>query len=70
MTNTTPKHMEWTPTRIKALRERLGYTQDEMAKALGYGSYQRVSELENEKRPVTKQVARLLDMLNKEAKAA
>jgi DNA-binding transcriptional regulator YiaG len=33
--------------RIKSLRSKLGLTQTEMAKLLGYSSYMRVSELEN-----------------------
>lgn len=55
--------MEWTPDRIRSLRERLDYTQEEMATALGFGSYQRVSELENAKRLPSKPVLRILDML-------
>ena len=55
--------MEWTPDRIRSLRERLSYTQEEMATALGFGSYQRVSELENAKRMPSKPVLRILEML-------
>ena len=38
---------EWTPERIKQLRRQLGYTQSEMAEALGYNRYQTISEFEN-----------------------
>jgi transcriptional regulator with XRE-family HTH domain len=59
--------MKWTPARIKSLRTRLDYTQEQMADALGYGSYQRVSELENDKRKPSAPVERLLDMLDRQA---
>lgn len=55
--------MDWTPDRMRSLRELLGYTQEEMAVALGFGSYQRVSELENAKRLPSKPVKRILEML-------
>lgn len=54
---------EWTPYWIKVLRKHLGYSQQQMADALGFGSYQRVSELENGKRQPSPQVGRLLDAL-------
>ena len=59
--------MDWKPQDIRRLRKRLGYNQTEMADALGYGSYQRVSELENGKRDAPATVQRLLDMLEKQA---
>lgn len=58
---------KWTKERIKDLRKRLGYDQDEMATALGFSSYRRISELENGKRDPSAPVARLLDMLEGQA---
>ena len=56
--------MTWTGSTIRALRKRLGYNQSQMADALGYGSLQRVSELEREEQEPTEQLARLLDHLD------
>ena len=56
--------MDWTPERIRALRKRLGLTQDEFAEAMGYGSNSRISELENGKVEPTGPVAKLLDHLD------
>lgn len=56
--------MNWTPEKIKALRERLGYTQSEFAQKLGYSRYQTVLEFESGKRKPPVTVQRLLDMLD------
>jgi len=56
--------VDWTPDRIRALRDRLGFNQTRMARALGYSSKQRVSELENGAREPSGAVLRLLDYLD------
>ena len=59
--------MEWTPEKVKDLRQHVGWTQPELAEYLGYGeagAAVRVSELENGKRGISGPVGRLLDMLS------
>ena len=55
---------DWPGGRVRALRERHGWTQQQMADALGLGSYQRVSEFENGKREVSGTIAVTLDYLD------
>jgi DNA-binding XRE family transcriptional regulator len=57
---------EWSGERIRALRRRLGWTQEQMASALGYGHARSVSALENEypgMRP-SRAVRVLLDLID------
>lgn len=56
--------MEWTPQRVRTLRKRLGYTQDEMAVALGYSRKQSVSDLERGEMEPSDTIRRLLDHLH------
>lgn len=58
---------DWTPDRIRALRKRLGMTQEAFAEEMGYSSAQRVAELETEAewgRGASGPVSRLLDHLD------
>ena len=55
--------LTWNPESIRALRKRLGYTQDEFAEALGYSRKQSVSDLENGKMEPSGPALRLLDHL-------
>lgn len=57
--------MEWTPERIRQLRKACGATQKEFAVRLGFGSAVRVVEIENDRRPVSPRIERLLDMINR-----
>jgi len=63
--------MDWTPARIKALRERLGLSQSALAEMLGFAKPQSVSDLErgalqSNGKPLTPNghVQRLLDVLD------
>ena len=56
---------DWTPTRVRALRKRLGLNQTAMAEAMGYGSQSRVSELEQGHVEVSGPTARVLDFLDR-----
>ena len=59
--------MDWTPERVRALRKRLGLTQAEMARELGYSGNTRIAELETDAdwgRAVSGPVGRLLDHLD------
>lgn len=38
---------DWTGPDVRRLRQSLGYTQDQLAPAIGFGSKTRVSEIEN-----------------------
>jgi transcriptional regulator with XRE-family HTH domain len=40
------------PSEFKRIRQRLGFSQSQMARVLGYGHVMRVSELERESNPV------------------
>ena len=55
---------DWTPERIRALRKRLGMTQDDFAAALGYSRKQSVSDLENGKMEPSGPAAELLRHLD------
>lgn len=55
---------DWTPEAIRALRERLGMNQTQMAPHLGYRRGGRVSELELGAMNPSDQVCRLLDHLD------
>ena len=65
---------KWTPERIRALRNKLGLTQAELAERLGLptygGSAPRVADLESGRRRPSGPVVRLLDMLEREAAGA
>lgn len=50
----------WTPERIRALRKSLGYTQAQMATALGLSRIASVSDLEKGKAEVNAPTTRLL----------
>lgn len=51
-----------TPTEFRTIREKLGFTQAELAAFLGYGSPMRISEFERKTnpRPVPDLLARLM----------
>ena len=55
---------DWTPIRIRSLRERLGQTQAEFADTLGYGAPKRISELERGVRDPSGPAKKLLDYLD------
>ena len=57
--------MEWTPERIRQLRKAFGETQKEFADRLGFGSAVRVVEIENDRRPVSPRIHRLLDLIER-----
>ena len=62
--------MQWTPAQIKALRDKLGWTQAEMGEQLGYGAPKvRVSELERGVRKPSGPVRRHLDRMAGDADA-
>lgn len=69
MSDTPPDLDRWTPTAVRALRERFELTQEAFAPQLGYTSGRRVSELERNPRPesvsLTAQTARLLDHIDR-----
>ena len=56
--------MDWTPERIRELRERLDLTQTEFARVLGYDRFQSVSDLEQGRRKPGGPVVKLLDILH------
>lgn len=56
--------MNWTPDRIKALRERLGLTQTAFAEAIGLSRHASVSDLETGRTSATGTLARLLDAIS------
>ena len=58
---------DWTPDRIRALRKRLGMTQEAFARELGYSGGRRVAELETTAewgKGASGPVSRLLDHLD------
>ena len=59
--------MNWTATRVRALREHMGLSQTDFADRLGFARYQTVSDLETGRRDVTDTVSRLLDYMAREA---
>lgn len=54
----------WTADRIKALRSRLGWTQRELAEALGYDHTRSVSEIEGGRRNPSGSASVLLDLID------
>jgi transcriptional regulator with XRE-family HTH domain len=48
------------PERLRILRKAMGFTQAEMAEALGYGAASRVAELEAGRATVTPMLQRLI----------
>jgi DNA-binding transcriptional regulator YiaG len=64
MATMTAPPRSWTKERIRALRERLGYTQAQMAEALGYELARSISDLESGRREPSGAVRVLLDLLN------
>ena len=58
----------WTAQRIRELRKKLGLTQTEFAKRLGYSHYIPVSDLERGEQRPSGPVQKLLHMLEKEAR--
>lgn len=63
------KNNKWTGERIKKLRKSLNKTQEEFAAILGYSHKQRLSEIENERRPPSKKTVLLLESLYQYARA-
>ena len=57
--------MDWTASRIRALRKRHRLTQQEMADWLGYDRAQSVSDLERDRRKPSGAVVRLLGILDR-----
>jgi len=55
--------MEWTPERIKAMRDRLGLSQPAFAEALGFTRAASVSDLETGRSAATGPTARILDAI-------
>ena len=49
-----------TPAEFKQARSNLGLNQSQLAALLGYGTYSRISELENGRTPITGQCVRLV----------
>ena len=56
--------MDWTPDRIKALRERLSLNQSAFADALGLSRTASISDLETGRTSATGTLARLLDAIS------
>lgn len=63
----TEPRKKWTPEAIRALRKRLGMTQEKFSKALGYSRRISVTELERGSYGPSGPARLLLDMLEKEA---
>lgn len=58
--------MEWTPEQITALREKLGFTHEEMALVLAYRPLQTVLNFESGKEKPGLEIVRLLNLLAKQ----
>ena len=58
--------MKWTPEKMRRLRKTLGYSQEQMARALGYKRYQTISEFERGERAPPTGTCLLLDALEKQ----
>ena len=58
-----PPSAEWTGARVRALRDRLGLSQGELAAAAGYSRRDRISEFERDVRPVPGPTAKLFEYM-------
>src|SRR5690606_8695315 len=67
-TMTQMANWKWTPDNIRALRSRMGWTQQQLGEWLGYEKHpiQRISEYETGRKVPSGRVQKLLDLIEKD----